>query len=407
MFRRALSFLGFDGLNRNEGSQNPQPDSYAGPTPQPVTFDTAMQLSAVWACSRLLSETVAGLPLRFTVRDGVGGERQMSNDVTDMFAGKVNRYQTRFEFMETMMLNLVMRGNSYALKQYSGSRLVGLLPIMSSQVETKLLKDGSVVHCYYHDAGVTVYPAESIWHVKLFGNGVVGLSPLGYARNTIGIALAAERRVAHVFQNGGKPSGVLMIDKKLTNDQREQVRREFNELREGNTDRLMVLEAAMKYEAISMTPGDIELLESRRFSIEDLARYMGVPSVLINDTSGSTTWGSGIEQLVQGFYKLNLRPYLERFESSIIHNLMKPDDRVGASVEFDFDSLLRADQAARFESYNKGLNAGLITPNEARSKEHLPPLAGGDKLYMNGTMVPIEQAGRQRVATPEGRNDGI
>lgn len=407
MLRRALSFLGFDGLYRNEGSQNPQPDTFAGPTPQPVTFDTAMQLSAVWACSRLLSETVAGLPINFTKRNGVGGEKPMTNDVTEMFNGKVNRYQTRFEFMETMMLNLVMRGNCYALKQYSGTRLVGLLPIMSSQVETRLLLDGSIVHYYYHDTGVTVYSSEDIWHVKLFGNGIVGLSPLGYARNTIGIALAAERRVSHVFQNGGKPSGVLMIDKKLTNDQREQVRREFNELREGNNDRLMVLEAAMKYETISMSPGDIQLLESRRFSIEDLARYMGVPSVLINDTSGSTTWGSGIEQLVQGFYKLNLRPYLERFESSIIHNLMKPADRVGASVEFDFDALLRADQSARFESYQKALNAGLMTPDEARAKEHLPPKAGGDKLYMNGTMVPIEQAGRQRVVTPEGGNNGI
>lgn len=161
MLRRALAWLGFDGLYRNEGSQNPQPDSYAGPTPQPVSFDTAMQLSAVWACARLLSETVAGLPLRFEVRQADGSTKPLVSDVATVFDGKVNRYQTRFEFFETMMLNLVMRGNAYAVKQYNGTRLVGLLPIMASQVETRLMLDGSIVHYYYHDGGVTAYSAES------------------------------------------------------------------------------------------------------------------------------------------------------------------------------------------------------------------------------------------------------
>lgn len=401
MFRTVLGWLGFDGLYRSEGSQNPTPDSYAGPTPQPVNFDTAMQLSAVWACARLLSETVAGLPLTFTVKQPDGSTQPLTSDVTTVFEGKVNRYQTRFEFFETLMLNLVLRGNAYALKQYNGTRLVGLLPLMSSQVETRLLKDGAIVHYYHHDGGVTAYSAESVWHTKLFGNGIVGLSPLGYARNTIGIALAGERRVSQVFQNGGKPSGVLMIDKLLKGEQREQIRTEFNQLREGNNDRLMVLEANMKYEKVSMSPEDIQLLESRRFQIEDLARFFGVPSVLINDTTTSTTWGSGIEQLVQGFYKLNLRPYLERFESSIKYNLLGPANRARTDVAFDFDALLRADMGARSEGYQKALSAGWITPNEVREKEHLPAMPGGDQLYVNGTMVPLNQAGRP-VQRPTG-----
>jgi len=151
----------------------------------------------------------------------------------------------------------------------------------------------------------------------------------------------------------------------------------------------MVLEADMKYSQISMTPQDIELLQSRRFQIEDLCRFMGVPSVLVNDTQGSTVWGSGIQQLVQGFYKLNLRPYLERIEASIIFNLMRPEDRPGAVVEFDFDAILRADMAARMDGWQKGINAGVFTPNEARLKEHLEPLDGGDSLYINGNMKPL------------------
>jgi HK97 family phage portal protein len=364
-----------------------------------------MQLSAIWSCSRLLAETVAGLPLEINDKS-LPGNPPLRSDVSELFAGKVNRYQTRFEFFETMMLNLVMTGNCYARKQYVGNRLVGLVPLMSSQVETRLMLDGSIVHYYYSDDGVAAYAAESIWHVKLFGNGIVGLSPLGYARNTIGIALAGERRISQTFQNGGKPTGVLMIDKMLTDKQREQVRNEFNELREGNSDRLMVLEASMKYEKVSMSPEDIELLDSRRFSIEDLARFMGVPSVLINDTSGSTTWGSGIEQIVQGFYKLNLRPYLERFESSITHNLMAPGLRSKADVRFDFDALLRADRAARAEAKQKEINSGQITPNEARAEEGRAPLPGGDELYVNSTMIPLTRA-RNPVVTPGGGSNGV
>lgn len=397
MFRRVLSWLGFDGLYIQEGSQNPTPMVHNGPSAQPVSFETAMQLSAVWASARLLSEAVAGLPLN--IHDGEGNP--IKSDVAEVFTGKVNQYQTRFEFMETMMLNLVMRGNCYALKQYSGTRLVGLLPLMASQVETRLLLDGTVIHVYYGDKDIKVYSADSIWHVRLFGNGIVGLSPLGYARNTIGIALAGERRASEIFNNGGKPSGVLMIDKLLTADQREQVRREFNELREGNSDRLMVLEAKMDYKTISMSPEDIQLLESRRFQIEDLARFFGVPSVLINDTSGSTTWGSGIEQLVQGFYKLNLRPYLERFEASIKYNLLAPGLRNKTVIEFDFDALLRGDRSARAEARQKELNSGQITPNEARAEEGRAPLPGGDVLLVNSTMIPIAQA-RMPVVTAEG-----
>lgn len=402
MLTRLLSWLGFQGLQRIEGSQNPTPSSHAVDSPAQVNFDTAMQLSAVWACARLLSETIAALPISVYRVGPDGRTPDTQSDIANLFSGgKVNRYQTKVEFFETFILNLVMHGNAYAVKQRSGSRLVGLLPLMSSQVETRLLGDGSIVHHYYHDDGVTVYADENIWHVKLFGNGVIGLSPLAYARNTMGIALAGETRVAKVFQNGGKPSGVLTIDQVLKPEQRSQIRKEFNQLREGNADRLMVLEAGMQYQRVSMSPEDIQLLESRRFSIEDIARFFGVPSVLINDTSGSTTWGSGVHELVQGFYKLNLRPYLERLESSVRANLMAPATRRAHDIEFDFDALLRADREARTNANQAAINSGQLTPNEARRDEGLPAMDGGDQLFVNSTMIPIGQAGRAQPDEPE------
>lgn len=394
-FRRLGNWMG--GLDRRPGLQTGEPTSHAAASPAPVNFDTAMQLSAVWACAKLLSETVAGLPVTVFRTNGDDKTVDTASDLATLMNGKVNRYQTRVEFFETFMLNLVMHGNAYAIKQRAGQRLVGLLPLNSGQVEVKLLADGTVTYCYYTEEGVQVLSEDSVWHVKLFGNGVIGLSPLAYARNTFGIALAGETQVSNIFKNGGKPSGILTIDNVLKPEQREQVRREFKDLREGNVDRLMVLEAGMQYSQVSMTPEDIQLLESRRFQIEDIARFFGVPSVLINDTSGSTTWGSGVHELVQGFYKLNLRPHLERLEASMVQNLVPVAQRKTTEVRFDFDALLRASKGDRLKANNDAINSAQMTPNEARRMEGLPSAPGGDQLFVNGTLVPITMAGQQQA----------
>jgi HK97 family phage portal protein len=308
----------------------------------------------------------------------------------------VNRFQNRHEFFATQSLNLAVHGNSYArIARGADGRIISLLPLMAPQMEVRTLEDGSVTYLYYTDKGTVAYAAETIWHVKLFGNNTIGLSPLGHARSSLGIAIASEKRVSQVFLNGAKPTGVLMYDKVLKPDQRTQIRQSFKDLAEGNDDSLIVLEAGMKYEQVSMSPQDIELLASRRFQIEDIARFMGVPSVLINDTAGSTTWGSGIQQIIAGWYKLGLRPYLERFETSIEVSLLTDEERGRWEAEFDFDELLRADFGARMEGYQKGINAAVITPNEARAEEGRKALPGGDQLLVNGNMIPAGMAGRQ------------
>ncbi|HSH41014.1 MAG TPA: phage portal protein [Arenicellales bacterium] len=386
----------WQGLTRRTGVQSGNPGGYPSEPAAPVTFDNAMTLSAVWSACRLRAETVASLPLVFYEPDGITPTTR--GELPELFSGMVNRYQTRVEFFETFMMNRVVHGNAYALKQYSGDRLVGLLPLMSAQVETKLLEDGSVVHAYHHDRGVTVYPAERIWHSKIFGNGIVGLSALGHARNSMGIALAAENRVGRIYRNGGKPTGVLTIDRTLKPEQREQIRKEFRDLQEGNEDSLMVLEADLKYNQVSLAPTDIQLLESRRFQIEDLARFLGVPSVLINDTSGTTVWGSGISEIIRGWHKLNLRPELVSLEASMEAHLRPRGDRT--RIKFDMDDLLRPERESRMTANQTAINSGQITPNEARAQEGRPPIAGGDQLLVNGTLVPVAQAGR--IERPRG-----
>jgi HK97 family phage portal protein len=297
-----------------------------------------------------------------------------------------------------MAMQLALHGNAYALKSKSGTRIVSLMPLMAVQMEVSLQTDGSVVYKYNDGVNLSVYAEESIWHIKLMSNGIVGLSPLAYARNSIGVGIASENRVNALASNGFKPTGVLTIDKLLKPEQREAIRKQFADLQEGSSDPLRVLEAGMTYQQVSMNPKDVQLLETRRFQIEDIARFFGVPSVLINDTSASTTWGSGIEQIVQGFYKLGLRPYLERFEASIQNSLLSVSDRRTYEFEFDFGALLRGDEQTRYQTYKEAVLNGLKTVNECRQQEGLEPVEGGDVAYMQGQMTPINQLGVQNTA---------
>jgi HK97 family phage portal protein len=382
------------GLKRMLGIQYNYPQ-YAEEAASPVTFDTAMQLSAVWACVKLLAETPASLPLNFYRKTDGGRVMDDEHPLAALFAGKVNRYQNRVEFWETVLLNLLVHGNAYCQIERRGDRITSLMPLMSAQIEVRLLSDGAISYQYENpEYGVTVFAEKSIWHLKLMGNGISGLSPLAYQRNTLGIAQAAEKAVSNVYKNGAKPSGVLKLDRLLTKQQRDEVREAFATLTTGNNNRLMVLEKGTDFQAISLSPQDIELLSSRKFQISEICRWYGVPSVLVNDNNGTSTWGSGIEQIMQGFYKLTLRPLLEKIEASMMVNLLTPDERRRMEIEFDFNALLRSDIKTMFESYKSAVNGSLMTPNEARRELNLQPVDAGDKLFLQGAMVPIDQLGQ-------------
>lgn len=381
------------GTTRMRGVQLTSPTAYETESALPVTEETAMQVSAVWACVKLLSETVSSLPVNVYKKTDSG--RELANDFwfAKLMAYKPNRYQNRLEFFETMTMNLALHGNAYALKTVVGGQIRSLLPLMSVQILPMLLDDGSVVYEYTDGENVTVLSSESVWHVKLYGNAIVGKSPLAFGRNIMGIAQAAEKTVSKIYKNGGKPSGVLSMDRLLTPEQREQVRTNFSTLTTGTDDRLLVLENGVKFEQISLSPQDIELLASRKFQLEEICRWFGVPSILVNDTSGSTAWGSGIEQLVSGFYKLNLRPYLERYEIAVNTGLFSREEAALYEFEFDFEGLLRSDFKTRLDAYRTAIAGTVMTPNEARAMEGLQRVEGGDTLLTQVNMTPIDKLG--------------
>jgi HK97 family phage portal protein len=397
-----------EGLRRIVGVQYGIPSAYAEQSASPVTFDSALQLSSVWACVKLISETVSSLPLTVYKLTPNGRKIDTNHPLTLLFNGKVNRYQTKIEFFETVLLNLLTSGNAYCyIQRINNDRIVGLLPLMSADMTTTLLENGSLVYEYVTDSGVNVYSESNIWHLKLMGNGVIGLSPLAYQRNTLGIAQAAEAAVTNIYKNGAKPSGVLSMDKFLTQEQRDLVRSKFYNLSAGSEERLMVLEGGMKFDAISLSPQDIELLASRQFQISEICRWYGVPSVMINDTSSSTVWGSGIEQIVSGFYKLTLRPLMEKIEASVLINLMNPNDAQRHEVEFDFNALTRSDLKTRFDSYRVGIYGGFMTPNEARRLEGMPDEDGGDNLYMQGANMKLTDIETNPLGATNGNQANI
>lgn len=360
----------------------------------PVTLDSALQLSAVWACTRIISESIGSLPLNI-YRKNPDGSREIAKDhpLHRLFTGKMNSWQTRQEFMETMTYQLVLMGNNFAgIQRNSRKEIISITPLMTEQMDVTLLDSGGVLYKYSQGKGKpTEYKQEAIWHNKLFGNGVIGLSPLEYARSSFGIGQGAEQATSNIYRNGGKPSGVVEVDRLLTDTQRAKIQENFKGLTEGDDGRLFTLEAGMKFNPISLSPQDIELLASRRFQVEDIARFFGVPSVLINDTSSSTSWGSGIQQIVQGFYKLGLRPYLERYEASMMAQLLTPVERLEYEIEFDFNALLRPDQAERVQANKEAIMSGQMTPNEARSLEGRGKMDGGDNLIVQSQMVPLNK----------------
>ena len=399
--------VGLFGGRQGSGAQITGPSGYSEPAAASVTEESAYQLSAVWACVRLISQTIASLPIDVYERNAAGRTASEDHWFARLMAHRPNQYQTRYEFLEYMLGNLVLHGNAYAKIVRFQGRIVALAPLAAPQVETKLI-DGGVVHLYTRDGTTEALAADSMWHIRMNGDWLVGRSPLLFGRNIFAIAQAAESTVNKVYANGAKRSGVLKLDKLLTPTQREELRKaygaQFASITSGTERGVIVLEAGMTFDPVSMTPEEIELLASRKYQIDEICRWFGVPAILVNQNEGSTTLGSSTAEIIQAFYKLNLRPYLEAIENSVQVNLFGQVESRTYEVAFDFEALLRASFSERIDAYDKAIKSAIMTPNEARAREWMPSQPAGDKLFMQGAMMPIDSLG----ATPPtaGVNNG-
>ncbi|MDM1274031.1 phage portal protein [Acinetobacter sp. YH12116] len=360
-------------------------------TAKPVTFDSAMTLSAVFACVKILTESVATLPLHMYKLSADGTRSQVKDhDVIRLLYNKPNRYQTRVEFFEQLMLNLVA-GNAYVKKDYSGKKLVSLQVINSGSVEPSIQDNGTPLYKCKLANKTVEYTDKEIWHIKLFGTGFVGMSPIAYGAQSIGVGLAGVDKTSRLMSNGAKPTGALKTDKYLKKEQRDALRGELDILINGDDGDLAVLEGNMQFEQISLTPEDLELIEIRKMSVEESCRYFGVNPILIFSADSSTTWGSGIEQLVDGFHKFGLRPYLERIEESARIHLLQRHEWDEYEFEFKTKDLLRASYLERIKSNKDRILSSQATPNQIRVEEGDAPLPYGDELLVPVNMTTAER----------------
>jgi HK97 family phage portal protein len=252
-------------------------------------------------------------------------------------------------------------------------------------------RDADRLTYHYRNAqGVRVIDQENVLHVKGFGtDGVVGFSPLSHGRETMGVSASADAFAAKAFGSNGRPTGVLMMDQTLTPEQRANAKKIYEGLSVDDS-KLWLLEAGVKYEALSLPPDDLQMLESRSFQVSEIARFFGVPSHLINATEKSTSWGSGIEQLTLGFLQYTIEPYLKEWEAEIHRKLLTRTEGRSIFVEHNVEGLLRADSAGRASFLATMVQNGLMTRNEGRGKENLPPKDGGNDLTVQLNLTPVD-----------------
>lgn len=355
--------------------------------------DSALQIGAVWACVERIAKTIATLPI-FVYRNA-GGNRTLDRDsrLWAILHGSPNYRMTPVEFWTAMIMNLLLRGNAYArIERDSKGEAYALWPMAADQVELRILADGSAVYLYRIENDVAALSADNVLHIKEMGNGTIGLARLDYMRATTTEATHAQAQASKLFGASGKPTGVLMVDNVLNAVQRAAIQQNFADMASGATGRLFVLEANMKYQQLSLSPEDQQLLETRQFGVEEICRWFGVPPVMVGH-SNVTTWGSGIEQIMEGFFKLTIRPLLVNIEQAVTKRVMTPGQRASHTVEFAFEGLLRSSLKDRAEIYAKLTQNGLKTRNECRQLENDPPLPGGDELTAQTNLAPLKMLG--------------
>lgn len=391
-------------ISETVGNQFAQPTSQLTPGTTDVGVDGALQISTVWACIDRRATTIASLPI--FAYDVQNGEKQLARDsgLYQILHESPNSRMTPFEFWRAMILNHDLRGNAYArIDRNSRGEAVAMWPMPSDQVEVAVLPDGSMVYQYLIGSDIAVLSDQNVLHLKNLGNGTTGLAKLEFMRSTTDEASKQQAQASKLFGNSGKPTGMLMIDKVLNPEQRKALMTNFAGMAEGSTSRLFLLEANMKYEQLSINPVDQQLLESRKHNIEEICRWFDMPPVMVGH-SNVTAWGSGIEQLVQGWYTLTLRPMLVNIEQALRKRVLTPKQRASMAVEISFDALLRGNPVQRADMYAKAVQNGWLTRQEVRQLEGWPAMAGTNVLTAQSNLLPLDRLGTVTASGGQGQN---
>lgn len=368
-----------------------EPVSGRSATGMRVSADGAMRLSAVWACVRILSETLASMPFCMYRFKSNGGKQFITDHpIARLFNKAPNAFQTPFEWREMLQSHLVLRGNAF--NQIITDRkgvITALLPMHPDRIKIEMLAGGEYRYRVLQPNGQDlVLSRGEVWHLRgLSFDGIMGLNPIELARDSIGMGLSAQEYGARFFQNDAKPGGVIEFDGTFKDQTaRANFLASWQKGQSGsNRGKTAVMEHGMKFKEVGLNNADAQFIESRKFQVTEIARMFRVPPHMIADLDRATF--SNIEHQSLEFVLHTMTPWAERWESSIETSLLL-DSEEDLEIEFDFTSLLRGDHTARAAYYNSGIATGWLTRNEARLMEGYDPLAGLNQPLQPLNMVP-------------------
>jgi len=376
-----------------------------------VTERSAMQMTAVYCCVRILSEAVASLPLQFyRYTDDGGKEKAVEHPLYFLLHDEPNPEMTSFIFRETLMTHLLLWGNAYSQIIRNGKgEVVALYPLMPDRMKVDRDEHGRLYYEYTvydsddvdgrkgtNKVGRTVrLQPHDVLHIPGLGfDGLVGYSPIAMAKNAIGLAIATEEYGSKFFANGAAPSGVLEHPGTIKDPSKVRESWQATFGGSGNANKIAVLEEGMKYTPISISPEQAQFLETRKFQIDEIARIFRVPPHMIGDLEKSSF--NNIEQQSLEFVKYTLDPWVSRWEQAMVRALLTPDEKKKYFFKFNVDGLLRGDYQSRMNGYATARQNGWMSANDIRELENLdriPAEQGGDLYLINGNMTKLEDAG--------------
>jgi len=382
-----------DGMSHGDALNSLARSTASGKT---VNAKTAMEISAAYDCVRKTAQALSNLPLVQYQKGKNGSREKVEDDLSEILTESPNRGQTALEFWEGQVAQICLRGNAYSERLFIGNRLVGLRPLFN--VTPERASHGGFKYGIY-DRGRKYYlPDDKVFHLRGFGPGDgMGMSTVAYGASSMGAALAADETASSVFSNAMMAAGFLSADQKLDAEQREQLTAILNNFvgssRAGKT---MVLESGLTHSPLQMNPGDAQLLETRRYSVEDVCRWFGVPPIVVGHSAeGQTMWGTGVESILISWLTLGINPLANRIEKRIKRDLMPPAKRRGRYFEFKREAMLQMDSKAKGDFLLKMRMAGLMTGDEGRDTLNMPRRGGmSDERFIQASMTPLDLIGK-------------
>jgi HK97 family phage portal protein len=362
-----------------------------------------MQISAVYACVRVISEAIAELPLHMYQLNGEKQEKAYNHPLYYLLHDAPNELMTSFVFRETLLTHLLLWGNAYVYKQmaYNG-RIMALYPLIPNRMTVNRGVTGKIIYTYTTNENDAIYKGKQetytwdssdIMHIPGLGfDGLIGYSPIAMARNAIGVAMATEGYGSSFFENNASPGGILEHPGVVKDP--ERLRQSWQSQFTGaNAHSIAVLEEGLKYHQVGISPNEAQFLETRKFQINEIARIFKVPPHMIGDLEKSSF--SNIEQQALEFVKYTIDPWVIRLEQAINLSLLSFNDRGHYFARFNVDGLLRGDYNSRMTGYATARQNGWMSANDIRELEgmnDIPDDEGGNAYLVNGNMMTISMA---------------